>query len=444
MTDLRTAFQELVERDPVPAPPPDLWRRGRQRQRRGRAAGAVGAFAAAVVAVLVLLSVDTSLVSPAPPVPADVPSSRLHIPHRIYLPDPWMGDSQAPPGPLAVLGTADRGSWWGSRMGCFGVSAVDGSYHWVDLPRMARSVVPVLSPDGTRIGYGLRGAPSGTAYSHVVGFAIYDTVSGHLRTWRIPTRHGLQIDAYYQEGWTADSAWFAASFGQWMTRNSSNYQRIVAFPSAGGPARTVQDPGSLADSFGTAGSSSLTWIGGPNLKKVFVADLGLGTRTSFRLARSANGGPWFSPNGARFVLIAQGPAGPNATTNRLFVGGGGIRPDVPASTRLLTARLQPSRVLGWLDDHSFLVDAYVARGNGTYLVTVDADTGEFHRAVHVARSRFWLSPVQIASDLLHHRFVPGTPPPEGLDPRLPAGGAVAAVLLLAAFGAWFWRRSVGT
>jgi hypothetical protein len=183
MADLRTELQELVEHDPMPSPPPDLWVRGVRRRRRMLAQRSLAALAAAVVAVLVLLSVDTSLVSPPPAAPVDVPASRLHAPNRIYVPSRWMVDTHRPPGPLAVLSAAQRASWWfGTREGWFGISAVDGSYHWLDLPHILASWPPVLSPDGTKIGYALSGDPSAMAFSHMVGFAVYDTRTGHLST----------------------------------------------------------------------------------------------------------------------------------------------------------------------------------------------------------------------------------------------------------------------
>src|SRR5690348_6419707 len=142
-TDLQEGLRRLAEQRPVAVPPGDLWARGKRRQRRRRVTGALGALAVALVAVFSLVAVDTSLVSPPPPAPAHVPSSRLHLPEHVYRPDPWMGDTGRPPGPLAVLSAANRASWFGSSKGWFGVSAVDGSYHWVDLPlQVASSVDP--------------------------------------------------------------------------------------------------------------------------------------------------------------------------------------------------------------------------------------------------------------------------------------------------------------
>jgi hypothetical protein len=371
----------------------------------------------------------------------DVPSSRLHLPDHVYRPDPWMPDTGRPPGPLAVLSAAKRASWFGTRKGWYGVSAVNGSYHWVDLPlHVASSVQPVLSPDGTKVGYAFTGKTPGKQFSPVVGFAVYDTRNGHVSTWRIPTRHGLEAESF-QVGWSPDSQWFAADFGQTVTNHSANDFRLLAFPVSGAAAVAQDQPDYCCISPpGRSGAHTLTWFGDPP-KRVYLDRPGQGQSVWFGIDRAGEAGPWFSPDGRRFVFVAEGPAGPHSTTFRLYVGNS-VPPSARTTTRLFSPRLQPYTVLGWIDNRHVAVDAHVSGGDGFFFFAVDTRTGEYHQLMKLGAWSSWLATPQVAADLLGNPLVPGVRPHVGLDPRLPAGGA-AAVLVLAVFGVWFWRRCVG-
>ena len=107
---------------------------------------------------------------------------------------------------------------------------------------------------------------------------------------------------------------------------------------------------------------------------------------------------------------------------------------------MLTKRLQPYRILGWLDARTFLVDAYIEGGNGIYLLTVDARSGEFQHAIKVVHRRSWLSAPEVASGPLRNPFVAGVRPQDGLDPRLPAGGAAVVALVAAGVALGLRRR----
>lgn len=273
-----------------------------------------------------------------------------------------MSDAGRPPGPLAVLSAAKRASWFGTRPGWYGVSAVDGRYHWVDLPlQVAASVEPELSPDGTKVGYAFTGRTPGRQFSPVVGFAVYDTQTGHVSTWRVPTRHGLAV-GLTEGGWSPDSRWFVADFGQTVTRDGGNDYRLLAFPVNGGAA-VAQDHADYCciSPLGRSGAQELAWFGGDASKRVYLDRPGQGKAVSFGIDRSGEAGPWFSPDGRRFVFIAEGPAGPHATTFRLFVGDR-VYPGGRTTTDQFSPRLQPFRVLGWINNRNVAVDAHVSGG----------------------------------------------------------------------------------
>ncbi len=450
-TDLHEGLRRLADEQPIGKPSADLWTRGLRRSRRRRAAGALGAVAAAVIAVLVLLSVDTSLVAKPTPAPVDVPASRLHLPDRIFAPSRWMAGTDGPPGPLAVLSEAKRASsWFGTSSSWFGISAADGSYHWVSLPHIDPRLRPVLSPDGTKIGYALAGQPSGRSDSQAVGFAIYDTTTGRVRTWRIPTRHGLAVDVFPDRaGWTPDSHWFAVYYGQLHHHGAeSDGYRTLAFPTNGRPFLTLpaRSPGR---GFGLAGRHSITWVGSEG-GQVHVAAPGTKPR-SFAVQPVPDGGPWISPDGQRFVVMATGPTDGGGSTDRFYVG------HVPPPGRVAAVRqlhlLNPVQegigILGWRDAEHVLVDSFVPRkpgdrfpGTGPRLAVINVRTDAVHEAIRRPAVGELLSEPQVAAQLLSHRLVPGVRPPDGVDPRLPAGGA-AGILVLTVLGIRFWRRHAG-
>lgn len=74
--------------------------------------------------------------------------------------------------------------------------AVDQTYRWLDLPGMSGEYPAdvALSPDGRRLAYFLAGEPeSAFRQSDVVGYAVYDTVTGEVARHQVPTEHGLVL-----------------------------------------------------------------------------------------------------------------------------------------------------------------------------------------------------------------------------------------------------------
>jgi RNA polymerase sigma-70 factor (sigma-E family) len=99
---------------------------------------------AVVVLVALTGGAGTVLRPPdAAPPPADAPAGERHLPRRAYAPDPWSqgSDDLGAPGPLAAVAGAERhvrDGLTGTRtvIAWYGVSAVDGSTHFLDLPTL--------------------------------------------------------------------------------------------------------------------------------------------------------------------------------------------------------------------------------------------------------------------------------------------------------------------
>ncbi|MDP3893171.1 hypothetical protein, partial [Nocardioides sp.] len=200
----RAALHDLAD-DLLPGDPPTgLWVRARRERLRDRVA---------LAAVVCLLLVGTGLVVGVPtavtvsPAAQPVPQEQLHMPGRVYAPSPWLAgtDQTGPPGPLALIGSAKRSEWLvGRRWSPVGISAVDGAYHFLDLPdRRDEDTPAVLSPDGLRVAYYLSGTPqSPDAQSDLVGVGVYDVVTGEVSRHEVETTYGISADEVLT--WSAD------------------------------------------------------------------------------------------------------------------------------------------------------------------------------------------------------------------------------------------------
>src|SRR5690349_6756100 len=174
MSTLHDDLDRLAGTTPAGPPPPDLWQRGRRRVVRRRLA-ALGAGAAAVAVVAAGLTAGPTLTrSDAPPV-ASVQDR--HLPRQLWAPDPDSRgtDQLGPLGPVAVLGTAwrngaprHRGPGEGgdrpitTYQALFGISAVDGTTRWIDLPTPVDRDTCNVSPTGDLIACEEVNAPTST------------------------------------------------------------------------------------------------------------------------------------------------------------------------------------------------------------------------------------------------------------------------------------------
>ncbi len=405
---LREAFRDLAESadhvsEPTGAPAGthDLWRRGR-RARRRRVASSV-LVAGAVLALLgaVLPVVGGQLRTT--PAPASYDEKDLAVPDQIWAPSSWAptADAEDPPGPLAMVASAPRrGLWPFSREHqWFGVSAVDQSYSWLDLPGQAASEEAQaisLSPDGRELAYFLGGSPPGPRkevsrpdmarepQSDVVGVAVLDLVSGEVARHRVPTRFGLSVTVVDSGlAWSADSAWLVVTYSQYgRTLGSSSFPLTEAWSPDDGAVRTLLEPRWEVERLapGPAGTvvgwrldtqDQLTFISLSTAEQV--------TRP-VRLppSHTSPGPPVFNPSGTR-VVIESGRKEKGGTWPAAYAAPVSSEHEVGELT-MLDKRWMPQAVLGWLDDTRVLVQAH--RRNDKGRPAPASDTGLGRRGRH--------------------------------------------------------------
>lgn len=449
--DLREALHRLVDDVEAGAPRPDraeaLWAAGR-RLRRSRRAVAVLVTAAAVTALPALApALDTAL--DATPRPAAFDEDALAVPDHFWPPSRWAdGTEDAPPGPLALVASAERGTWWlGSQEAWFGVAAADRAHVWLDLPAQAREGGGeiALSPDGRKVGYWLAGEPRrDDAQSDVVGFAVYDTVTGDVARRSVPTARGLAAE---QLVWSPDSRRLVASFGQYRAMlGSSSIETPLAWdPESGAVARldalrTVWDVGR-----GLGGLVARGDDGG-----AVVVDPATGASRRLRLAADREGTPsddgvgdQLLANPARTRLAMRGDleTASGVSTYGLWVAD--VAGERLADPRLLGRRWQLNEVLGWLDDRRVLAEAHPRGGLGLRYVAYDTDTGDVEVVIrHTDPPDRWLQ-ADFAADLLARPLVPGTPPERHRSPAWWLAGGAVLLGVAAALGRRGRRRPAG-
>ena len=206
--ELRNALDQLAADVPPPPPAPDLWARGVRRRRRTRTLAAAGVLAG-VAGGAGVASVVTDRPSP-PPVASAL--DELALPDRLWSPSPWLEgtDELGPPGPVAMLfwDNMRRSTWWGGERGGFvAVSAVDGSYRYLDELGGVNGFGPVLSPDGRYVAFPSlsEAPPADGAELTADGYAVYDALTGEVVEQHVGDAP-LGIDADLPLVWTPDSA----------------------------------------------------------------------------------------------------------------------------------------------------------------------------------------------------------------------------------------------
>jgi hypothetical protein len=448
MTDqLREAFRDLAEStDERAGSLPgegvhDLWAQGRRDRRRRIASSVLVACATLALVGAVVPLVGESLRST--PAPAAYDEATLAVPDRIWTPSSWAPEAGAddPPGPLALVGLAPRRSpWVVTRSGAwFGVSAVDQTYRWLDLPGQATSEeaqAVSLSPDGTRLAYALGGEPSEPdPQSDVVGVAVLDLVTGDVTERVHETRFGLRNE---QLVWSGDSRWLVTGPAQYRKmRGGSDFAEVEAWnPSTG--ALTVLEGLDDFEDMGSAPTGVATWLEGKLLEvdpttgdvqrhevdwwwedvavseaPFYNADRSL---VVWRDGRQVEKGPL---KGGTFAALYAASVGPDGELGRpSLVGGPG----------------RPNAVLGWTDRRTVLVDAQRRHRKGEIeepprrIVAIDVPTGEVGPGIDRPGTWDELHEVQLAGMLLERPLVEGDRP--AWYPPVGAT-AVAAVLALA-------------
>jgi hypothetical protein len=248
LTDL---LDDLAREAPTGgAPPEQLWRRGR-RLVRTRRLGTVAIAAVACLLLIALGSVTWQQRAVEPPV-ADT-ETKTYVPARMYTPSPYLPgtDEQGPPGVLIATIQTERKGWADRGFGWVGVSATTGDYRFLDLPDAHPEAIhdAVLSPDGRHVAYWITGSvpdplperpkvPSSSEFSDVppiVGYAIYDTVTGEVERQVQSTQHGIGGHAFV---WF-DPEHLAVEYGQMRDCCSVTPGRSYVYDLASGTSKPV-------------------------------------------------------------------------------------------------------------------------------------------------------------------------------------------------------------
>lgn len=202
MSQLRDALDDLASDVPPPAPPGDLWRQGRRRVRNRRLTG----LAAALLLAAAGGSLPTVVDRAAPP-PVAVPAeSELAVPLRLHAVPGHLAGSRdlGAPGRIAALWRVvdGRSGWFGSDAAWVAVSAVDGSYRWLDeVPGDAEAL---LSPDGRRVFWPETGLVDGWPSDVQTGYAVYDAQTGRTLRHDLLERSRYGTDSE-EVAWSPDS-----------------------------------------------------------------------------------------------------------------------------------------------------------------------------------------------------------------------------------------------
>ncbi|MET3960230.1 hypothetical protein ABIE44_000164 [Marmoricola sp. OAE513] len=438
-TELGERLDDLATQAPAGISADGLWDRGRRRQRVRRAAGTAAAAALTLVAVLGGVQVARDM--DGPPQPADEPRGLGHLPKRLYEPSAWTPgtDEAGPPGRLAALGASDRRrsvNWFTtvSYTGIYGVSAVDGSIRFLDLPTTDDKTMPgqirdaALSPDGRTVGF-VRSDDTPTADSHAVGWGLYDTVTGKVTELADPDVSRPEIDFVGQELlFSGDSRYLITGYAP-DGQTDDKADSYVAWDVRTGRKTVIEGPGEKWLPNPGSAPSGIVWSRDRN---VYRFDPATGQRQTLRTAMDA-GTASFGPDGTAFAYVGVPPVDPDpdvSTPWPLFVG-----PD-SKHLRVVPGITDVRDILGWVDSTHVVVviknvdyaivditDATAERG------TIDLGQDD------LLRSRF-------ASDLWANPLVDGTKPEQYRNPAIARATTTGAVVVgLVCLVIW-WRRRV--
>ena len=364
------------------------------------------------------------------PLPADVPFGELHLPRTVHAPDPWAPGTEetGPPGPLAVLAADDRERLDGLRattvMSWYGVSAVDGAVHWLDLPSSQGTPgrwpgSAALSPDGRVIAYSRF---SDEEQSHLVGWTVYDTTTGE--TLDLDPARGFEIRPDTLIGdmmdlaFSGDSHYLVTFAG---SRATPSTKQLVAWDvETGEPSLAERTTAYWQPNLGLAPSGVL-WTRNKTAY-LFHPDTG---ETSLRQEPRWPLLASYGPSGA-FAYV--GHDGPKVTSKRpwtLYVAPAGRQ------AREVALGFEPRRIDGWRDEQRVVVD------DGETYAVVDITTGK-SSTERLTGLNGWGG---LASDLWANDLVEGTRPPHVVSPLLVRrAGLGLAVLTLGGAALIWWRR----
>jgi len=313
----------------------------------------------------------------------------------------------------------------------------------VDLPDRTRNddafTAQALSPDGRHVAYWISGGTAGQpnarrASDTIVGYAVYDTVTGEVVTREVfPTEHGLSsgalvwvdedtlvLDFYqYQAGWEENSG-VATSGTAWL--------RDLNESAARGVPRYWESPDGSTDSGLVMLRSGVDGFVLTDLEQP-------GSRRKITMSQPSRDGWLLRPDGRLVVGVSSGPDPDNVTSlpKPLIVGPLGAGDQVRLH-EVPEFRFN-GEIYGWRDDtHVLLRRDGTMPGDRTRMMSVDIRTGG---AEEVARMD--VRP-ELAVGLLDAPVVEATAPPTPMDPRVRLGLSVAGGLVglggLLALGRW--------
>ncbi|MFN8079457.1 MAG: hypothetical protein U0Q19_07820 [Kineosporiaceae bacterium] len=451
MSDLRERLDRLAEGASGDLDAAQLWTAGRRRHRLRTTAGALAVL---LIATVSGLGGATVWQRTATSLPAAPPASGVYLPDRLVTPPAWLEGTEVkgPIGPLVALVGGARRDGWRTVRGVVGVSAHTGEYRFLDLPGAAESNPGTprveLSPDGRWVAYWIGGRQVAGAWL-VTGLALYDTVTGQVRTHPVESDQGVLPRGILWEG---QSAWF--SYGQVTSVDESSLEihslPPLAWPVLGEP-RVVAGVG--PDELPKAAADGLVLLAGLDNFAVVVNEL---VYSRFRVEHIGNGSGWtvLSPPRAGRRLVAElwvpeSQTSPQPIESRLMVGdldgallppqsrgivlGGPTQDRIPAVAMkdVSSAPAVIQGLLGWRDaDH--VIAVLGESGSAGKVASVDIHTGASEALTRLdvgdwstlsVAAEAWTAPVAPA-------VIPDWPP----DPRLVALAIGGGVLVLALTG----------
>jgi hypothetical protein len=438
MTTLRERLSDLADEAPSSLAPGPMWATGRRRHRKQQVGTAV-----VVTTVVVLLAGLTGLswsrahvdVQPA------TPETQLGLPDHFYVPSERLPgtDEVGPIGPLsAVVHGLER------------LTAVSGTgeYAFLDLPGWRPmdeddvSAQASLSADGTRLAYWGSGEPSGEPiYDHaIVSVRVYDTVNGDVKTYDVPTEHGVQPETLR---WAGDTLWFEIwqyDAPEGDGSRSGRLERTVAWdPERGSSKEWDGRLEKLQLTWATEWDDALVVMGGQGTVRLFRPE-GTENLATVRSPRISEG-VFLDENGTRLAGLRDTDGGSSVTDEQLPVVLGAV-PEPPGTSSPVRMNQVPGMddvglqvLFGWRDQNHLVGFRY---GNGAEagISSVDVRTGELELL-----SVYDLNVPELAADALRGPVFDAPPPPEPMNPTVVYGGIAAIVLLGGALLLW-WRRRV--
>lgn len=457
MGQLVDDLQRLAGTAPVGSPPPDLWRQGVRRARRRR--GATGVAVLALVALVGVGGLVPDLTRSDQPPVAEVEDR--HLPEQVIAPDPDAPgtDADGPVGALAAVSvarrsgeaehlggmnlppepgaTTDRAEHWA----VFGVSAVDGTARWVDLPVAVDERTCTVSPFGDLVGCLQVGPPKAQDDTpRHVGVLLHDATAGTTRLLDLPQPEMAETSQPTRPSvsFTRDGRFLTTSL-----TDGSGDESLWAFEVSSGRARELSGPPS---GFAQAGDApqGMVWFVRPLVTRpgrpadgVWASATGT-DRTAMPLTRSLEE-LTVSPDATRVVALGGADASGSA---EVLTAPWPLR--AGTTWEVLTTVPMGAGLLGWLDATRILVPDPAESAPWAVL---DVTTGELEGPFALAHADGVSAEagVTYAVGLLGNDLVPAREPSTYLSSATKTRlGVGVGVLCLGGIAWWFrrrWRRA---